>query len=278
MIDAHIHVVDPQLRGVSLPELVPEKDPQTVATHLRQQMQAAGIKQAFAMGCLSSNDEDPLGVKATLELAALVPGLSAIGIINAEMMNTEHMFHVEHCVKQRQIKALKVYLGYTHVEPTDARYRQAYELAEQYRFPVIFHTGDTASPYAKLRYAHPLLIDELAVDHPKVNFVLAHVGNPWMKEAAEVVYENVNVWTDVSGLIVNGSWSFDEAVRKEQIHDVMQELQRAFRYAERPNRFIYGSDWPLVPMSDYRHFIAHCIPEAYHAQLFEENARKLFHC
>lgn len=276
MIDAHIHVVDPNLRGVSLPGLSPTQDKKTVVAQLREQMQTAGIKQAFAIGCLSSNEEDPLGIKTTLEIASQVPGLSAIGIINAEMMDTEHMFHVEHCVKERQLKALKVYLGYTHVEPTDARYRRAYELAEKYRLPVIFHTGDTASPYAKLRYAQPLLIDELAVDYPNVNFVLAHVGNPWMIEAAEVVYKNFNVWTDVSGLIVNDSWSLDEEERKAQIQDVMHDLRRAFRYAERPNRFIYGSDWPLVSMRDYRNFIANCIPEAYHTQLFEENAQHLF--
>ncbi len=53
-------------------------------------------------------------------------------------------------------------------------------------------------------------------------------------------------------------------------------VRRAFHYAERPNRFLYGSDWPLVSMTAYRAFIASAIPEVYHAQVFVDNARTLF--
>jgi predicted TIM-barrel fold metal-dependent hydrolase len=141
---------------------------------------------------------------------------------------------------------------------------------------MIFHTGDTYSPCAKLRYAQPLLIDEVAVDHPQVKFVLAHLGNPWLIDAAEVVYKNVNVWADLSGLVVGDAASFTAEERQEMLEETRQGLRRAFRYAERPNRFLYGSDWPLAPMAAYRSFIAAAIPELYHASVFEDNASALF--
>jgi hypothetical protein len=53
-------------------------------------------------------------------------------------------------------------------------------------------------------------------------------------------------------------------------------VRSAFRYAERPNRFLYGSDWPLAPMPAYHALIASAIPEVYHALVFEGNARTLF--
>ena len=31
-----------------------------------------------------------------------------------------------------------------------------------------------------------------------------------------------------------------------------ERIRQAFRYAERPNRFLYGSDWPLAPMTGVR--------------------------
>ena len=34
---------------------------------------------------------------------------------------------------------------------------------------------------------------------PDTRFVLAHVGNPWFRESAEVIYKNMNVWADLSG-------------------------------------------------------------------------------
>ncbi len=42
-----------------------------------------------------------------------------------------------------------------------------------------------------------------------------------------------------------------------------------------PNRFLYGSDWPLAPMTWYRRFVAAAIPEEFHPLIFEENARQL---
>src|SRR5205814_3386733 len=116
----------------------------------------------------------------------------------------------------------------------------------------------------------------VAVDHPDVRFVLAHLGNPWLIDAAEVVYKNVNVWTDLSGLTIGSGVAFSDEERQEMLHETIAAVRRAFRYAERPNRFLYGSDWPLAPMLAYRDFIREAIPDVYHAQVFEENARLLF--
>ena len=51
---------------------------------------------------------------------------------------------------------------------------------------------------------------------------------------------------------------------------------RAFRYAEKPDRFLYGSDWPLAPLGTYRDFIRTMIPEKHHDAVFRDNARALF--
>jgi hypothetical protein len=208
-------------------------------------------------------------------VARLVPGLFAIGVMDPRRTEPAHLHAVESVLKAGHVKALKGYLGYLHFGPEHAGYRPYYELAERYRVPVIFHTGDTYSPLAKLRFAHPLLVDEVAVDHPRVNFVLAHVGNPWLTDAAEVVSKNFNVWADVSGLAVGDGAAFADPQRREALEETLAGLRRAFRYAERPNRFLYGSDWPLAPMAVYREWVAAAIPEIHHAQVFEDNARAL---
>ena len=63
---------------------------------------------------------------------------------------------------------------------------------------------------------------------------------------------------------------------RDGLQDTINAVRRAFRYAERPNRFLYGSDWPLAPMTAYRDFIRSAVPEVYHSQVLEENARSLF--
>jgi len=281
MIDTHLHVVPPQLPGVGpLSPLLRER-PETVAAALLREMRECEVHGALAMGCWQPHEgeaaeRDPLGVASTLAVARHVPGLHAVGVADPTHSDPAHLRRVDAALAGGQVKALKGYLGYLHYPPEHPNYRPYYEMAERYRLPVVFHTGDTYSPYAKLKFAQPLLVDEVAVDHPRVNFVLAHVGNPWLTEAAEVVYKNVNVWADVSGLLVGDAAWFDAEERQAMLSEAVAALARAFRYAERPNRFLYGSDWPLAPMTYYRGFVRAAIPEVFQAQVFEENARTLF--
>jgi predicted TIM-barrel fold metal-dependent hydrolase len=276
MIDTHIHVAPPNLPGAGALSPLLEARPEVTAAALRQQMQAAGISDALAMGTLDGPVDDPLGVNSTLAVARLVPGLQAIGAADPRRTDRDYLRAVERSLGGGQVRALKGYLGYLHYGPDHAGYQPYYELCERFKIPFVFHTGDTYSSRAKLRYAQPLLVDDVAVDHPRVNFVLAHLGNPWLLDAAEVVYKNVNVWADLSGLVVGDAGSFRAAERQEVLQETLDGVRKAFRYAERPNRFLYGSDWPLAPMTSYLEFIRRAIPEIYHLQVFEDNARVLF--
>jgi uncharacterized protein len=276
MIDAHIHVVPPRLPGVGPLSPLLNGPPEVVAAELRRQMQEAGARHALAMGCWRGGDDDPLGIAATLQLAARVLGLHAIGCADPTRTDPDHLRRAEAALATGHVRALKGYLGYLHFAPDHANYVPYYELASRYRVPFVFHTGDAYSPYAKLRCAHPLLIDDVAVAHPDVRFVIAHAGNPWLLDAAEVVYKNINVWADLSGLVVGDASAFTAEERQDLLNDLRADLRRAFRYAERPNRFLFGTDWPLAPMAAYRDFIRSVIPAVNHEQVFAENARALF--
>jgi predicted TIM-barrel fold metal-dependent hydrolase len=276
MIDTHIHVVPPNLPGVGSLSPLLEGPPNALAEALRGEMQSAGVEHALAMGCWNAPPDDPIGVAGTLRLARTVPGLHAIGIADPTRTDAQHLWQVSAIIAEGRVRALKGYLGYLHFGPEHPGYVPYFELAARYKLPFIFHTGDTYSPRAKLRFARPLLVDDVAVDHPDVRFVLAHLGNPWLIDAAEVVYKNINVWADLSGLVVGGADTFTAEERRSTLHDAAAAVGQAFRYAERPNRFLYGSDWPLVPMAAYRDFIRAAIPELYHPLIFEDNARALF--
>lgn len=273
MIDAHIHVVPPNLPGVGSLGLRPEGGLDEVVSRLSEEMQTAGVTHALCMGCIGRNGDDPLGVNSTLEIAARVPGLFAIGVADPTRCDADHLQRVEQQLLSGQVKAFKAYLGYLHYPPDHAGYLPYYKLAERFRLPFVFHTGDTYSPNAKVRFAHPLLVDDVAVDHPEVRFVMAHLGNPWLLDAAEVVYKNMNVWADLSGLLVGDTTTFEN---EEVVKETAENVAKAIRYAERPNRFLYGSDWPLVPMDPYRDYVRRMVPEMYHEMIFEENARRLF--
>lgn len=278
MIDAHIHVVPPQLPGVGPLSPTLRLPPDMVAAALFDQMRAGGFTHALAMGEWRITPDDPLGVNRTLAVAAHLPTVRPIGIMDptVDKDDADHFRRVAAVLASGRVAALKGYLGYLHFGPDHPPYRRYYELAGKYRVPVFFHTGDTFSPFAKLKYAHPLLVDEVAVDHADTRFILCHLGNPWTVDAAEVVYKNVNVWADLSGLVVGDGSEFGNEEYQDTLNDLAARVRAAVRYAERPNRFLYGSDWPLIPMREYRDFVAAVVPAAHHEQVFVENAAVLF--
>ena len=277
MIDTHIHVVPPRLPGAGPLSPLLNQSVDVVVDALRQEIRSARLEHVLAMGQLNAGLNDPLGIKTSLKIAERLPHLRLIGVADPRFGNdAEHLKQVEQQLQHPLLIALKCYLGYLHFEPSHDNYLRYYELAAHYKKPVIFHTGDTFSPAAKLKYAHPLGIDDVAVDFPDCQFVMAHVGNPWMIDAAEVVYKNLNVWVDMSGLVVGDADVFADDEEKDRLADVTTNLRKAFRYAERPNRFLFGSDWPLVPIAAYKKFIASVIPIDYHEQIFKLNAGLLF--
>src|SRR4051812_2117370 len=114
MIDAHIHVVPPNLPGCGPLGEVLRYAPEFVAQAVRDEMAAAGATRAFAMGEWRITPDDPLGVNRTLKLAELVPGLAAVGVADPtrDKDDREHFRRVESVLAAGRVVALKAYLGY----------------------------------------------------------------------------------------------------------------------------------------------------------------------
>lgn len=88
---------------------------------------------------------------------------------------------------------------------SDPSYFPVYELASQYKWIVMFHTGivgrgkfDEAENVASGRM-RPIYLEEIARQFPKLNVLGAHLGNPEYEWAAEVARWNPNVYFDLSG-------------------------------------------------------------------------------
>lgn len=286
IVDTHIHLVETRVPGGSLPNpirLAPfdkgdTDGPKKLAAAFSDEGKKVGLSHALCMPRIQLSDADPLGIAHTVELAALVKGVKvhAVGVAHPERFDRDHMDNVERELKKGAVKALKAYLGYFHHEPFSPGYRLYFKLAAKYQVPIIFHCGDTFSKAGKVKFSHPLKVDEIAVDFPKVKFVIAHVGNPWVMDAAQVAYKNDNVWIDLSGLLIG---SADDFAKKEKSGVLGREVKRvlqAVEYTENSGKFLYGTDWPLAPMPTYQDFIKQLFPEKDHEAVFGGTAKKVF--
>jgi len=172
-----------------------------------------------------------------------------------------------------ELAGIKLFPGYLSFYPTDPRLAPVYELAREKELPVLFHQGDTLEGRGLLKFARPIEVDEVAGRYRDVRFVLCHLGNPWVEEAAEIVYKNPNVYADTSGLLGPPSAPyFARAV------DLCRErIMEAILTVGSPDRFLYGSDWPLEELGTAVDLIERLdLPERDRTAILGGNARRVF--
>lgn len=188
---------------------------------------------------------------STRQVVEAIKGRKNLGVVSGiSYLHYDHrdVREISEYLENGFIKGLKFYPGYEPFYPSDSRLKLLYEMALEFDVPVMFHSGDTYAPTGKVKYSHPIHIDDLAVDYPELKIVICHVGNPWIKDCMEVVYKNKNVYADISGLVLGDfSEKFERYIKKE--------IEEMITYAGDPNYLLYGTDWPISNMRSYLKFM-----------------------
>ena len=179
---------------------------------------------------------------------------------------------VEKNLQSKNCVGIKLYPGYNHHYVADPIYHPIYHLAQKYNKPVAIHTGETATPFAKLSYSHPLTLDDVAADFPNVNFVMCHFGNPWFNDAAAVLSKNKNVSADLSGLLVGKVDIKSFLIEQKGYVDYLKTWINYVGY----DRLMFGTDWPLANLESYIAFGKEIIPEKHWQDFFANNARRIY--
>jgi uncharacterized protein len=238
----------------------------------------AGVVLGIAMGLTEKEVEgfpDPLAATPMgIDLDVKVPEkVVYCAGINPYHLGEKEIAELEETVQKPDVVGLKIYLGYYPYYAYDEVYQPVYKLAAKYGLPVVFHTGDTYSERGLLKYSHPLTLDEVAVMHRDVNFMMAHFGDPWTLDGAEVVYKNRNMYADLSGLVVG---TREDINRYKDSPRFFNHLKHALTFTDNYEKFLFGTDWPLVPIQPYIDFVKEIIPEEHHEDVFYNTAVKIF--
>ncbi|MFP2906973.1 amidohydrolase family protein [Pyxidicoccus sp. 3LFB2] len=261
VIDCHTH----------LNRYTPEAPATLAERHalLRAEMETHGIRYALVLGSYAVTEDRP----SNRELLEAVGSDSRLGVVAGVRLGRERgeeLAELRSLLEAGRIKGLKLYPGYEPFYVHDSGLRELYTLAGRFGVPVMIHTGDTYAPKARVKYAHPLSVDDAAVEFPDVTFIICHLGNPWFADAMEVVYKNQNVFADISGLTLG---AFEE--RFERF--ALGKVNEALAYINDPSKLLFGSDWPISDIGSYLHFVQQleATPEEREGLLWR-NAARLF--
>lgn len=246
VIDAHVHIAPLEMMKPDALELMRARradfeqlrhmmhDPGALLARMDEE----GIERLVAINYIAP---DIIGFTEDVNeyAAALVkqaPGrVLACGAVDPRRStdpagDTERLF-------ERGIRLLKIHpphqLLYPNAYLSDVPgLADVYRVAERLDFPITFHTGTSVFPNARNRYGDPMLLDDVAVDFPKLKILLAHGGRPlWMATAMFLMRRHPNVFLEISG------------VPPRALLDYFPRLE------ELAGKTIWGSDWPgpMVP-------------------------------
>ena len=166
------------------------------------------------------------------------------------------------------IRGLKLHPPLQQFFPNDRIAYPLYEVFAEARLPVLFHTGHSgigtgmrAGGGIRLKYGHPMPIDDVAVDFPDQPIIMAHPSFPWQDEAISVCLHKSQVYIDLSG------WS-----PKYFSPTLIQYANTLLK-----TKVLFGSDYPLLtPDRWLADFEKIGIKDDVRPLILRENAMRLF--
>jgi hypothetical protein len=160
--------------------------------------------------CVDPSDDDPVG---EMEEVSKVPGM-------------------------RGLKLAPIYQAF---DPLSPRADAVFAAANRLGLPIILHQGTTFVTRGPLKWAHPVLLEEVALRYPDLRMVIAHLGHPWEADTIVLIRKQPNVFADISALYYR-PWQFYNAMTLAQEYGVGHKL-------------LFGSDYPFTtPTSSFEAF------------------------
>ncbi|MCL2500764.1 MAG: amidohydrolase [Defluviitaleaceae bacterium] len=275
IIDAHMHFSAIEAFRSAATDAVVEY---SRAGYLKER-EDAGIDAGVCMGLSESTPFSFPDTNAVTPMAADLtenkpPDMFTCLGINPHKLDDAVIKNIRDRIKtDPTVVGFKVYAGYYHYYVHDPVYSPVYALAAEHGLTVSIHTGVTYSERGIMEYSHPLTADRLAVQYRDTQFLLCHMGNPWIMDACETAYKNRNVFLDISGLVEGNAAQIDYVENQPLL---MQHYTTGLLYLNNYKKVLFGTDWPIVPMKRYVDFCKKNIPEHAWGDVFRGNAIKVY--
>lgn len=210
-------------------------------------MDEADIDYSLVLSNQHKGAEEGLSMDRAVEIAAKFPRIKAIGNVDFGNFDDAQIQKIISYLKTGKIIGVKLYCGYEDYDQNDPKILPIYKFCQGNNKPVVFHTGvlETGFP-GLLNQVHPLNIDQVANRFPKLKIVMAHFGNPWVRDTAAVVAKNPNVYVDLSGYFMEY-----QSIDPKDIEYFIKDLEYLKFFVGDFKKCLFGTDWPLYSQGEY---------------------------
>jgi predicted TIM-barrel fold metal-dependent hydrolase len=143
---------------------------------------------------------------------------------------------LEYCVKELGLKGVKLGPVYQNFDPQDRKHWPLFKKCQDLGLPIIWHQGTTFPSRARLKWALPLLLEDIAMDFPELKMIIAHLGHPWEEDTIALIRKCPNVYTDLSALHYR-PWRYWQAMVTAMEYGMIHKI-------------LLGSDFPSATIAN----------------------------
>ncbi len=154
-----------------------------------------------------------------------------IGFMSIDPHAPDALDELERAVNELGLKGIKTSPVYQNYHPDDPKLHEIYQRAVKYNLPILTHAAYHCIPPTPMKYANPLLYDDVAIQFPELKIILAHMGLPWAEDAMVMARKHPNVYADISALPVRSWWSY---------HALLTFFESGCFH-----KLLFGSDFPF---------------------------------
>ncbi len=260
-LDAGLHAASSayfKVQGERKPTL------QETAAYYRERNMAAVV---FTVDAESATGTQPVPNEEVAEAAAANPDVLIPFASIDPFRGRAGVRQARRLVEEHGVRGFKFHPSIQGFFPDDRLAYGLYEVIEETGTIALFHTGQTGIGAGvpggggiRLKYSHPMCVDDVAADFPQLKIILAHPSFPWQDEALAVATHKPGVHIDLSG------WS--PKYFPPQLVKYANSLLK--------DKVLFGSDFPvLTPDRWLADFAELPIKDEVRPAILKENAARL---
>ena len=247
MIDIHTHPVmikelvesDPDLER-NIHQVFGFHFPPQPLRNFTLEMDAAGLSQAVLLP-IDATSAHGCQIVSNEQVASLVEAdTHFIGFASVDPNLSEAPRQLEHAILNLGLRGVKLDPSLQQFYPNDHDTAfSVYEACQELEIPVLVHSGMSWTPRGLAKYSQPLLLEETVQAFPRVNFILAHFGWPWVNEAQMLAIKYPNVYLDTAILYSGTPENAMQRVIGQQVG--LEVVERSLA-----NKILFGTNYPRV--------------------------------
>ncbi len=170
---------------------------------------------------------------------------------------------IEYAVQNLGFSGVKTVASTVELNINDKAFYPCYEKAEELDIPILIHTGSVIIKGTRVKYVHPLMIDDIAFDFPDLRIICAHLGGWQYMDTINMLSHHNNVFADISFWPLNPNYM--DLVPWSLLEKIV------------PNKILLGSDYPAgqTPKEAVEAVQRLPVSQSFKEKILGENAAKI---